>query len=288
MKIVIAVAVGYMVFVSALYALQRRFMYVPGGPPEPPVEAGVPEMAAVEVTTSDGLTLLAWHAQAPDGRPTLIYFHGNAGNLAGRAFKARQFIDAGLGVLFVEYRGYGGNPGEPTEEGLYRDGRAAFEYLKGLGSGPASWVLYGESLGSAVATQMAHDLASAGTPAAGVILEAPFTSMLDMAQLRFPFVPTQRLVKDRFDSVSKIAVINAPLFIIHGLDDRTVPFRHGVQMFDAAEEPKSHLWVEGGGHVDLYDRGVGPDVIAFIEGVWDGSAVKKDNDKKFFPISGGS
>ena len=212
----------YVVIVAALFVFQRNLMYYPDTTVPSPAASGVSEMEAVSLATDDGLRLLAWYRAAVEGRATVVYFHGNGGHLGHRGDKVRPYLDAGLGVLLVSYRGYAGNPGSPTEDGLYADGRAALDFLAERGVGPAGVVLYGESLGSGVAVELAHRRA-ASEPVAAVVLESPFSTVPDVAQAHYPFVPARWMVKDRFDSVAKIAAIGAPLLILHGVRDRVSP-----------------------------------------------------------------
>ena len=153
-----------------------------------------------------------------------------------------------------EYRGFGGNPGAPTEEGLFADARSTLAWLAGEGVAGRDLILYGESLGSGVATAMASELAAAGTPVAGVILEAPFTSMAAAAQFHYPILPARWLVLDRYDSLSRIGGIGTRLLILHGEADRTVPFALGRQLYESAAEPKSFLPLPGIGHVAHFER----------------------------------
>ena len=264
----IATVIGvYIIFVAALYVFQRNLMYHPDSMVPFPAGSGVSEMEVVGLVTDDGLRLLAWYRPAEEERATLVYFHGNAGHIGTRGDKVRPYLDAGLGVLLVSYRGYAGNPGSPTEKGLYADGRAALGFLAERGIGPASVVLYGESLGSGVAVDVAHRQAAI-EPVAGVILESPFSSIADVAQTHYPFVPARWLVRDHFDSVAKIAAISAPLLVLHGGRDRVVPLRFGRRLSTAAAQPKENRWFDEAGHNDLYSYGAATVVTAFIERVW--------------------
>ncbi|MEE8279172.1 MAG: alpha/beta hydrolase, partial [Alphaproteobacteria bacterium] len=237
-QLIITGLVIYGALVGGLFLVQRQLMYFPDTRTPEPARAGVPEMREVALTTEDGLRLMAWYrpAQTPDG-PVIVFFHGNAGNIGNRGAKIRPFIVAGFGVMLLSYRGYGGNPGSPTEEGLNRDGRAALEFLSNNGVPSRRAVLYGESLGSGVAVEMATE-----RPVGGVVLEAPFTSVADVAASQFFFVPARYLVRDRFDSLSKIDAIGAPLLILHGERDRTIPVRYGRRLFAAARQPKKSLF----------------------------------------------
>ncbi|MDP6804201.1 MAG: alpha/beta hydrolase [Rhodospirillales bacterium] len=259
------IGVGYALVVGGLFVIQRSLLYFPSDNVPVPAETLVPEMAVVSLTTADGLELDSWYAPAAVGRPTIVYFCGNGGHIGMRDAKVRAYLDAGFGVLLVGYRGYGDNPGSPSERGLYSDGRAALGFMRENGVAPRMRVLYGESLGSGVAVQLAIEQSGAGDPVGAVVLEAPFTSVGAVAQAHYPFVPARWIVRDRFDSVSKIARVGSPVYIVHGEGDRIVPVRYGRRLFAAAAEPKEMRIVGGAGHNDLYDFDVPEGVIAFLD-----------------------
>ena len=243
----------------ALAAAACNPIYHPDGVPGP-ADAVAAGMEVVVYETADGLALNGWYRAARDGRSTLVYFHGNAGHLGDRAFLARPYLEAGYGVLLAGYRGYGGNPGRPSEEGLYADGRAAVAWLADAGVPPDRRVLFGESLGTGVAVQMAAE-----DEIAGLILQSPFTSVVEVGQDAVPWFPVSLLMTHRFDSLSKIPQITAPLLLIHGEADRVIPIRFGRRLFEAAPEPKTAHFVPGAGHNDLYRFGTSEIVIAFLE-----------------------
>ncbi|HEY1431370.1 MAG TPA: alpha/beta hydrolase, partial [Stellaceae bacterium] len=181
-----------------------------------------------------------------DTRLVVAYFHGNGGHIGYRAERLRWFAREGYGVLMAEYRGYGGNPGTPNETGLLTDAAAALDYIEAEGIAPNRIVLYGESLGSGIAV-----LAAAQRQVAALILEAPFTSVAEVAQYHYSFMPAAALIWDRFDSLAGIGDVKAPILILHGERDRVVPVRFGRALFDAAPEPKE-LWVaREAGHENL-------------------------------------
>ncbi len=251
---------GYATLVGIMFFGQRKLMYHGGAAVPTPAEYGVPDMRPVRLATADGLELLAWHrAPTDEALPTIVYYHGNAGHIGHRGDKVRPYLDAGFGVLLVSYRGYGGNPGSPTEEGLYHDGRAALSFLEDAGVPPSRTVMYGESLGSGVAVQMATE-----QRVAAVVLEAPFTSAADVAQHIYWFVPARYLVLDRFESQSKIDRIGVPLLIIHGERDRVISVVFGRALLAAAREPKEAKFFPAAGHNDLYSHGAAQSVIEFI------------------------
>ena len=258
--ILAGVAALYLLVAVALYLGQRRVLYLPDDNVPEPARAGVPEMERVSLATGDGLSLAAWWRPPtmPD-RPTLVHFHGNGGHIGHRGVKMRPYLDAGFGLLMVEYRGYGGNPGRPTEQGLYRDGRAALAHVDAAGIPRDRLVLYGESLGSGIAVQ----LASEGR-AAAVILESPYTSMAAAAAHHYPWLPARPLIHDRYDSLAKIARIGAPLLVLHGERDRVVPVRMARALMDAAARPKEAVYFPQAGHEDLYQHGAAEAVLAFL------------------------
>ena len=249
---VAAIAVLYSATTFTLWALQRELLYHPDTresvPPSfYPMLAGVEEL---RLTTADGIELVAWYAPAPAGRPTVVLFHGNSGSLRGERYRLKYFIDARMGALIVAYRGYSGNPGSPTEEGLYADARAALDWLAARGIRSETIALYGQSLGSGVATKMATERAFGA-----LILEAPYTSTVDVAAHRFPVIPVGWLMEDRFDSLARIATIEEPLLVMHGDADFVIPQSQARRLFAAANEPKQAFWPSGVGHNDLFDGG---------------------------------
>jgi fermentation-respiration switch protein FrsA (DUF1100 family) len=250
----------YALLIGGLYLFQRSLLYMPD-PARPQLGplAGL-GYREVTLTTADGLALLSWYRPARDGNPVVAYFHGNGGNLGYRTNRMVRFAEAGLGVLMLEYRGFGGNPGAPSETGLYADAAAALDFLSRQEGIPASrLVLYGESLGSGVAAHMA-----AGRQIAALILEAPFTRLADAAAYHYPYVPVSLLLRDRFDSVSAIGRVTAPILILHGEHDPVIPVRLGHALFAAAPEPKEGWFSPQAGHEDLARFGALDAVFDFI------------------------
>ncbi len=236
-------------------------MYHPSSGTQSPERVGLPEMDPVKIKTEDGLSLLAWWAKPSSvDKPVVAFFHGNGGRIGYRNFKVRPLLDNGYGVLLLAYRGYSGNTGSPTEGGLYADARGAMKFLEEKGITKKRRVLYGESLGTGIAVY----LASKGR-AGAVILEAPYTSIADVAASRFPIFPVRSLVRDRFDSLSRIQSIQVPLFVIHGERDRVVGVEFGRRLFAAANEPKEGMFIPAAGHIDLYRHGVAKRIIRFID-----------------------
>ena len=257
--ILIAVAV-YGTLVALMFTFQRTLLYHPSAGLMDPAAHGLPEMRRVTLETDDGLLLTSWHKEAGGGRQTLVYFHGNAGHIGHRASKVKPYLDAGYGVLLVGYRGYGSNPGSPTEENLLLDGKAALDFLGRENVPISKIVLYGESLGTGVAVALAQNK---GINA--LILEAPFSSIADVAAQHYFYVPARHLVKDKYNSVSRIKNVDAPLLLIHGQRDRIVPWKFGKILFDHARKPKEHFSIPEASHNNLYDFGVPRKVIEFME-----------------------
>jgi fermentation-respiration switch protein FrsA (DUF1100 family) len=258
--VLVSAFAAYAVLVGGIYAFQRHLLYFPDvSRPElgALAELGVRE---VNVTTADGVALLSWYLPPRGGRPVIAYFHGNGGHIGYRTARLRRFAQDGFGVLMLEYRGYGSNPGSPTEAGLRADATAAVDFLEDCGIRPNRLVLYGESLGSGVAVLLAVQ-----RDVAGLILEAPFTSVAEVAQYHYSFMPASMMVRDRFDSASRIGKVKAPILVLHGERDKIVPVRFGRALFEAAPEPKELWLAPEGGHEDLAQFGAFEAVRSFLE-----------------------
>jgi fermentation-respiration switch protein FrsA (DUF1100 family) len=258
--IVGAPLIAYLAVLGYLYVCQRQLLYFPD--PSRPFLAGLPQLGVREValSTEDGLSLLSWYLPPGDGRPVIAYFHGNGGNIAYRADRLMRFAREGYGVLLVEYRGYGGNPGSPSEAGLVADGRAALDFLRHEGIAAGRLVLYGESLGSGVAVHLA-----ATQQIGALLLESPYTSVAAVAQYHYPYVPAAQLIWDRFDSLSRIGEVRAPILVLYGGRDAVVPDRFSRALLAAAPEPKESWLAAAAGHEDLARFDALESAISFIE-----------------------
>jgi uncharacterized protein len=248
--------VAYLCALAYLYAFQRGYVFHPGGTLEAPGAAGLAGVEAVELVASDGTTLTAWYAPAAPGRPTLLYFHGNAGNVSDRADRFRQVRDSGFGLLAPSYRGYPGSGGSPSEAALAADALLAFDWLSERSS---TIVVHGESLGTGIAASVA-----AQRPAAAVVLEAPYTAAVDMAAAAYPWVPVGLLMHDQFLSREHVKRIDEPLLIVHGTADTVIPVDHARRLFDLAGEPKELAIFEGARHDDLWEQGLWRTVLGFL------------------------
>jgi fermentation-respiration switch protein FrsA (DUF1100 family) len=245
--LVLCVAVlGAVLFL--FWIAQRRLIYLPFDDVPSPAEVGLPRAATITLDTEDGLTLHGWFvsASAPASRDTVVVFNGNAGNRAFRSDLASRLSEQGFAVLLFDYRGYGGNPGSPSEEGIALDARAARRYLDARRDvDPRRIVYFGESLGAAVAVRLALE----HRPRA-LILRSPFTSLVDMGRHHYPFLPVSWLLSDRYPSSERISRIGCPLLVITAAHDSIVPSDQSRRLFEAAPEPKRLLTIENADHND--------------------------------------
>lgn len=235
-------------FLALIWIFQRRMMYFPFGSVPSPRAVGVPRAEEVELRTQDGLVLGAWFVPAENGpaRAIVLVFNGNAGNRSYRASLAAALARARLSVLLFDYRGYGGNPGSPTEAGFLSDARAALSYLqKRAGTDHAPIVYFGESLGTAVAVALAVE-----QHPAGLILRSPFTSMVDVGRHHYPLLPVSALLWDRHEVMGRIARVHCPVLIIAGDSDRVIPLELTLRVHQAAVDPKRLVVIAGADHND--------------------------------------
>lgn len=235
---------GYVLVLLGMFAFQRKLMYVPETTIYDPEHYGVQNATVLTLKAEDGVQIEAWQLPRADKTlPLIVYYHGNAGHVGDRMAKLSHFVAAGFGMLAVSYRGYGRSHGAPTERGLYADARAALRYaLKELETDPKRIMLYGESLGSGIATHMAKEMANAGTPVGGLVLEAPYTSVARRSQELYPYIPAFYLVKDKYHSIDKIENIRCPLLLFHGEMDTVIPIAHGKELLAKAKEPKQGVF----------------------------------------------
>lgn len=255
---IVAVYVGLLVF---LYVRQGSMLYFPKPTPPDKIATGFTGIEDVVVTTADGLAIKGWYLPPVlKTKPTIIFFHGNAGNIQWSLYKMPAFITKGYGVLLAEYRGYSGNPGMPTESGLYDDARAYINWLKAQGVSESNIILYAESLGTGVAVQMAIEYPPFNT----IILEAPYSSIAEVAADIYWFVPVRYLIKERYDSLDKIGQIKSPLIVVHGEKDTVIPYFYGKKLFDAAPQPKTMITVPDAGHNNLGEHGSAEKILGVL------------------------
>lgn len=245
LSLLTVLALGYAVLLVAVYVMQPRLLYLPrlAGMPagETPRAIGL-AYEEVWIDTADGVRLHAWYVPADPARGTLLFFHGNAGHIGHRLESIAQFHSLGLNVLIVDYRGYGESEGAPTEAGTYADAAAAWDYLmETRGIAADRIVLFGRSLGAAVAARLAT-----GVTPAGLIIESAFTSVPDVAAKYYWYLPVRLLSRFQYDTRAALAEVACPLLVIHSRHDEIIPFEHGEALYAAGREPKTFLEITGG------------------------------------------
>lgn len=247
LKITALVAIAYLISVIILFVTQRFITYKPlkivSGPSEHDYDTKI-----INLKTEDKIKIAAWYTEAKKGLPTIVYFHGNAGNLGVniRVEKLKALAKTGMGLLAVDWRGYGTSEGSPSEKGLYKDGRAAINHLISEGIELDQIVLYGESLGTGVATQIATEY-----KVRALVLEAPYTSLPSLFQKNLPFFPMNLILKDKFNTIGKIDKIGTSLLIFHGNLDKIVPVENSFEIIEKAKEPKKSIYYEDKVHNNL-------------------------------------
>jgi fermentation-respiration switch protein FrsA (DUF1100 family) len=245
---VLLVVVAWAAVVAAAWLFQRSMIYFPMTAAPPPTRTFLGGAEDVTFETADGLRLAAWFVPAAGAASgtTILLFNGNAGDRSLRFPLAQALSKAGHAVLLTDYRGYGGNPGRPSEEGLITDARAARTWLVARrGLDPVRLVYFGESLGTAVAIRLAAE-----HPPAAVVLRSPFPSLVEVARKHYPFLPVRLLLRDRFSCSDRIASLSSPVLVVAGENDAIVPLEHSRSLFEAAREPKRLVVIPGADHND--------------------------------------
>jgi fermentation-respiration switch protein FrsA (DUF1100 family) len=259
LNLLLALLVIFALFCIVARLLHRYFVYVPDRARVAPKDAGLTGVEEIVFKAADGTRLIAWYRPAQPGQPTLLYFPGNCGNTADRAGKIKAIGSDGFGVFMLNYRGYGGSDGRPTETRVAADAVSAYDYLRGLGVAPHDIVVYGESLGTAVATRL-----SLQREPKALVLEAPFTSVVDVGLLMWPLLPLKYIMVDQYRTIDRIGQVSVPLFIVHGGRDNVIPLDQARHVFHAANEPKTLSVVPRAGHNDLFEQGAWARVRDFI------------------------
>ena len=262
----IALTCLYAAIMAAMYFWQRSFLYFPDPARSAPADVELPDVVERIIETADGQKLIAWYGRAKLGQPTILYFHGNAGALEVRRERIRKYLDRGRGMFMMAYRGYSGSSGQPSEAANVADAQAAYDALIKEGVKPDDIIIYGESLGSSVAIQLARV-----KPAAGLVLDSPFTSVTDRAAEIYPWLPVRWLLTDRYESSRYISDVRIPLFILHGEADDIVPVAMGRALFALANEPKEIVTLPGAGHGDHWKFGSLEAINAWIDRLRAGS-----------------
>jgi hypothetical protein len=239
----------YFFIVGCAYFFQRNLLYHPkennySG------DSLIVSVEKIKIKTKDNIELLSWyHKKKTSNYKTILFLHGNAGTLENRIHKINHFKDMNVNFLLIAWRGFNGNKGKPTEKGLYEDARSALSWLKSKNIQEEDLIIYGESLGTGIATEIAQN-----KNFAGVILESPFTSMIDAGRDKYPYLPVRLLLKDKYESNKKIKNIQSPILIMHGKKDNIVPFHMGKKMYELANVPKYAYFSEYDDHMMEYNQ----------------------------------
>ena len=248
-KVLSIVLIVYLLIVIYVYVKQRSLLYLPN------IDNYDDELLTIDakeifIENSEGIDLRSIYYQHPsDTKNTLLMFHGNAGPIENRFYKINKLSKYKQNILLISWRSYSGNEGNPTEEGLYDDARSAIKWLEDKDININDIIIYGESLGTAVSIEVAQKASFKG-----IILEAPFTSMIDAAKYHYPYLPVGIMLKDKYLSDQKIKNINSPILIMHAMGDDIVPFRMGKTMFNLANEPKYNYFIDEDKHLVTYDE----------------------------------
>ncbi len=248
-------ATFYFATLIILYLGQRSFIYLPETRWIEPEQVGASDFETVEIASGQTRLKAWWKAPPAKGAPVILHFHGNGGSVADRAGIYRQLTGGRYGILAAEYPGYAGNGGELSEDSFFAAGQSYYDWLKAQGYEASQIIIAGQSLGTGVAVNLASENA-----AAGLLLEAPYSSIADVAARAVPWIPVRWLLKDQYDSQSRIARIDMPLAWVHGDRDNVIDMSFGQKLFDAARNPKCAHIIEGAGHNDLWNH----DIAAFF------------------------
>ena len=255
----IFIFVVYLVITLFLYFFQRKLLYYSTAN-NYSGDRLVVLIEKVKIKTKDNIELLSWyHKKNINDYKTILFLHGNAGTLEDRIHKINHFKDIDINFLLLSWRGFSGNNGDPSEKGIYEDARSAVRWLKNKGIVEKNIIIYGESLGTGAAVEIAQN-----KDFAGVILESPFTSMIDAGKTKYPFFPVRLLLKDKYESDKKIKNIKSPILIMHGEVDRIVPFWMGKKMYKLANEPKYSYFSKYDDHMMEYNEKLLNELKKFI------------------------
>jgi fermentation-respiration switch protein FrsA (DUF1100 family) len=240
----------------------RHFVYKPDRSYTAPADVALNGVDEVRFAGAGGQTLIAWHARAEPGMPTILFFTGNGGSTATHALKFAEIQNHGYGVMMLNYRGYGGSEGRPSEAGNVADAQLAYDWLLARGAAAGDIVAYGESLGTSVATQLA-----AARPVRALVLEAPFSSIIDVARKRWWFLPLKFVMVDQYNTIDVIHRVTAPVLIVHGAQDSVIDLSLAERLFEAARQPKQMEVFPEADHSDLYEHGAFAVVDRYLKGL---------------------
>ena len=250
----------YLVITLSLYFFQRNLLYYPSENNYSGDRLTVP-IEKVKIKTQDNIELLSWyHKKNVSDYKTILFFFGIAGSLEDRIYKLNFLGNLDVNFLIIAWRGYSGSSGKPSEFGLYQDAKSALNWLNSKGITDDKIVLYGESLGTSVAIEVGQN-----RNFAGIILEAPFTSMIDIGKKHYPFFPVKLLLKDKYVSKNKIKNIKSPVLVMHGKEDKIVPFYMGKKIYDLANQPKFKYFPDDDDHMMNFDENLINEIHLFLK-----------------------
>jgi len=257
--VLLLACVIYAGFAIAMYHNQHRLVYRLDSRRIAPSRVGLSGVEEVLLEVPGGETLIVWSSLAHPGKPTILYFHGQAGNLARRSERVRRYRAAGIGIVMMAYRGFSGSTGKPSEQANVADGVFVYDWLIQQGIAANDIIVYGESLGTGVAAQVAQQRA-----VSGIVLDSPFTALTDVAAERHPLLPVRRFIFDRYETLRHVANVMAPVLVLHGEADQIVPLLMGQRVFEAMPGPKRMITYAGGRHLDHGKFGSFDAVLRFL------------------------
>ena len=255
-----SIFIAYLVVMIFIYFYQRNLLYHPS---ENNYQNEEPKFnyKEININVEDDIKLKSWFIKKDlSNSKTLLIFHGNAGDLSNRIYKLNELNKLKINILLISWRGFSGNNGTPTEKNLYKDAEAAIKWLNQKGISNNQIILYGESLGTGVAVEMAKR-----NSFNSIILESPFTSIEDSAKIYYPYLPIKLLLKDRYDSINKIKMISSPILLMHGKKDEVVPFSMGKELFDLANNPKHSYFTSTDDHMMEFNPELLKEIDNFID-----------------------
>ena len=257
-KIIITALVIYFILLLSISLFQRKLLYYPKVNNYSDGYKLNHEIDIVNINSENNL--IGWYCKKDSNNKTILLLHGNAGTLENRIYKLNEFYNLNLNYLIFAYRGYSGNDGKPTEQGIYYDTNEAIKWLKSNGVEEKNIVIYGESLGTAVAIEVGQN-----KNFGGIILEAPFTSMVELGQKYYPIFPVKFLLKDKYENKNKIKNLKSPILVLHGKKDKIVPFHMGEKVFREANEPKFSYFPEYDDHMMEYNESLIKELDKFFK-----------------------
>jgi|TARA_B100001964_G_scaffold40927_1_gene45096 hypothetical protein len=259
-KLVILIIVTYCLLLTFVFFYQRKLLYHPNFSNHVTGDGLIHSIEKINIKTEDNIDLKGWFHLKDSKKKTILFFHGNAGTLDNRIYKLNFLGNLDINFLIIAWRGYSGSSGKPTELGLYQDAKSAVNWLNLKGIVEKNIILYGESLGTSVAIEIGQN-----KNFAGIILEAPFTSMVDTGKKYYPFFPVKLLLKDKYESKNKIKNIKFPILVMHGKKDKIIPFYMGEAIYNLANKPKFKYFSDNDDHMMDFDENLVNEISSFLK-----------------------